>query len=112
MLCFYMSRLKKLHKKVDLRRTYFSAFSPIEGTILEKKSSESNLRVKFKDYMGISPNEYRTKSRIEKAKNLLATSQMSVKEITYLLGFYDESYFYKVFKTETGITPKEYRNTN
>lgn len=81
--------------------------------IAEKcKSSESNLRVKFKDYMGISPNEYRTKSRIDKAKNLLATSQMSVKEITYLLGFYDESYFYKVFKTETGLTPKEYRNND
>ncbi len=39
-----LSRLKKLHKKVDLRRTYFSAFSPIEGTELEDKKSENVLR--------------------------------------------------------------------
>ena len=53
-----LSRLKKLYKKVDLRRTYFSAFSPIEGTILEKKSSESNLRTNQLYHADALLNEY------------------------------------------------------
>jgi transcriptional regulator GlxA family with amidase domain len=61
--------------------------------------SETYLRKSFKKYLNISPNEYRIKTRIEKAKNLLLNSEMSVKEITYLLGFYDEAYFYKIFKS-------------
>ena len=74
--------------------------------------SETYLRKSFKKYLNISPNEYRIKTRIEKAKNLLLNSEMSVKEITYLLGFYDEAYFYKIFKSETGLTPKQYKTEN
>lgn len=74
--------------------------------------SETYLRKSFKKYLNISPNEYRIKTRIEKAKNLLLNSEMSVKEITYLLGFYDEAYFYKIFKAETGLTPKQYKTEN
>lgn len=74
--------------------------------------SETYLRKSFKKYLNISPNEYRIKTRIEKAKNLLLNSEMSVKEITYLLGFYDEAYFYKIFKSKTGLTPKQYKTEN
>lgn len=57
------------------------------------------------------------KKRIEdalifEAKSLLRQTQMSVKEITYWLGFEDDSYFVKFFKQSEGMTPNVYRLRN
>ena len=60
--------------------------------------------------MGSSPVEYRTKKRIEKAKLLLETTDIPIKEIVEMLGFYDAAYFYKVFEKSTSLTPKQYRD--
>lgn len=46
---------------------------------------------------------------ILEAKNMLKHSSMSIKEIVYLLGFQNQSVFYKFFKAQTGMTPTEYR---
>jgi AraC family transcriptional regulator, transcriptional activator of pobA len=57
------------------------------------------------------------KKRIEdalifEAKSLLRQTTMSVKEITYWLGFEDDSYFVKFFKQSEGVTPNVYRLQN
>jgi AraC family transcriptional regulator, transcriptional activator of pobA len=57
------------------------------------------------------------KKRIEdvlifEAKSLLRQTQMSIKEITYWLGFEDDSYFVKFFKQAEGVTPNGYRSLN
>ena len=57
------------------------------------------------------------KKRIEdalifEAKSLLRQTQMSIKEITYWLGFEDDSYFVKFFKQAEGVTPNAYRLQN
>ncbi|MCR4032142.1 MULTISPECIES: helix-turn-helix domain-containing protein [Flavobacterium] len=49
---------------------------------------------------------------MEKAKNILLTTNLSVGEIAYDLGFEYPQYFSKLFKLKTGHTPKEYRNLN
>jgi AraC-like DNA-binding protein len=54
------------------------------------------------------------KKRIEdmlllEAKSLLKQTDMSIKEITYWLGFEDPSYFVKFFKNAAGVTPLGYR---
>lgn len=43
------------------------------------------------------------------AKRLLLTSNSSIKEIAYMLGFYDLAYFSKFFKNQTGVGPREFR---
>lgn len=48
---------------------------------------------------------------ILEAKNLLKYSNDSIKEIVYKLNFPNQSVFYKFFKTRTGMTPSEYRNS-
>ncbi len=73
--------------------------------------SRSSFQKKFIQYFGTSPIEYRTEKRIKKAKLLLETTDMPIKEISETLGFYDTAYFYKVFKKTYSITPKEYRET-
>lgn len=49
---------------------------------------------------------------IEEAKNLLLSSNKTVGELTFALGFEYPQYFSRLFKSKTGMTPLEYRNLN
>lgn len=49
---------------------------------------------------------------IERAKTMLLSSENTISEIAYDLGFEYPQYFSKLFKNKTGITPAEYRNVN
>ena len=49
---------------------------------------------------------------IEKAKTVLLSSDTTVNEIAYDLGFEYPQYFGKLFKNKTGVSPAEYRNLN
>lgn len=48
--------------------------------------------------------------RIQNAKKLLETSDLSLLEITNMLNFSSQSYFNHIFKQKTGMTPKEFKN--
>ena len=73
--------------------------------------SRSAFQKKFKEYFGTSPIEYRMEKRIEKARLLLQTTDMPIKEIADSLGFYDTAYFYRIFEKRCLLTPKKYRET-
>ena len=47
---------------------------------------------------------------MQEARKLLLSSELSVSEIAYKLNFQDNSYFNKVFKNRTGLTPKRFRD--
>ncbi len=72
--------------------------------------SRSSLYSKMKAIAGMGPNEYISKLRIEKAAELLCTTDMSVVEISDMFAFSGQRYFSTVFKRTTGKTPTEYRN--
>lgn len=63
----------------------------------------------FKQSIGSSFKEYLNMVRIEESKRLLANTDYSVIDIAVATGFEDQSYFSKVFKKYTGLTPKQYR---
>ena len=73
--------------------------------------SPSYLSKIFKDEMGANFNSYLSLVRIEKSRVLLLSPELSISEIAELCGFFDQSYFNKVFKKATGITPKKFRET-
>ena len=73
--------------------------------------SYSNFRKLFKEYTGISPATYQQDLRLQRAKELLSTTDMSVKEIAYRLNFESPDYFSAKFKAKTGRRPSELRNT-
>lgn len=56
--------------------------------------------------------DYVTRIRIEHAKRLMSSREISLKEICYMIGYNDPNYFSRVFKKVTGITPSEYRSTS
>lgn len=63
----------------------------------------------FKNYTGTTFSEYLTQYRVEKAKELLNSGELSVKEIAYATGFNSQGYFAKIFRKYTGISPSEYK---
>ena len=63
----------------------------------------------FKKHMNITVNDYLTKYRLDKACGLLLSSNRSIIDIAYSVGFNSSSYFIKQFKKTYGITPCDYR---
>jgi AraC-like DNA-binding protein len=72
--------------------------------------SYSNFRKLFKEYTGLSPAVYQQDLRLQRAKELLSTTDMSIKEIAYQLNFESPDYFSAKFKIKTGRRPSELRN--
>lgn len=63
----------------------------------------------FKEGTGENFIEYLTNIRIEKAKELLSSTDYSMKEICVMVGYSDPNYFSRSFKKNVGVTPTEYK---
>lgn len=63
----------------------------------------------FKKEVGKTFVEYVTNLRIQEAKSLLEIQELKVSEIAGMVGYKEDSYFIRVFKKYTGMTPSEYR---
>lgn len=74
--------------------------------------SEVYLRRLFVKNYGLQPVKYLTALRINRAKELLSFSTLSVEECANESGFASSQYFCRVFKNMVGITPAEYRKQN
>jgi two-component system, response regulator YesN len=81
--------LQQVCKHIYLSMSYFSAL--------------------FKPYTGETFVEYVTRYRLDKAKELLASSQLKTYELAAQVGYNDPQYFSVIFKRHIGMTPKEFR---
>ena len=75
-----------------------------------RSCSYHTLRKRFRELCGSSPAAYLNKLRIDRAKQLLVHSSMSVKETAFRSGFTDQLYFSRLFRNITGESPSAYRN--
>lgn len=65
----------------------------------------------FKKEMKSTPLQYITLKKIEKAQLMLITQDTPIKNIAYMLGYEDYSYFIRIFKRTVGVTPQEYKKS-
>lgn len=63
----------------------------------------------FKKTTGLTPNDYLVRQRVERGRQLLATTERSVTDIAIAVGFSSSQYFSNVFWKYTGMRPTEYR---
>ena len=73
--------------------------------------SQRNFMRRFKLATNLTPVKYLQTRRIAAAKDLLQSSNLSIKEIAYRVGYLDVSSFTKLFKQSASITPMQYRKT-
>lgn len=71
--------------------------------------SLSRFKSKFKEEVGITPAEFISMQKIEKSKTLLGTTNNTITNIAFDLGFSSSNYFCSVFKKQTGISPYQFR---
>lgn len=69
----------------------------------------SYFRKMFKNYTGVAPHQYYLELKIMRAKELLLSTDKSVKEISFELGFQSIHYFSRIFKIKIGQNPSEFR---
>ena len=86
--------------------------SKIELSVLAKNHgiAYSHFRKMFKKYTGVSPHQYQLELRILKARELILSTDKSIKEISYQLGFSSIFYFSRFFKNRVGVSPSEFQS--
>lgn len=94
--------------RLRIRETLESELS-IQQIAEECSISYSNFRKLFKEYTGVSPALYQQELRLQRAKELLSTTDLSVKAIAYRLNFESSNYFSSKFRAKVGVSPGEYR---
>jgi AraC family transcriptional regulator len=63
----------------------------------------------FRASLGMAPYRFVMQQRVEEAKRMLATSNLSASQVAMAFGFSSQSHFVKVFRQFTGVTPKQYQ---
>lgn len=71
--------------------------------------TEKTFTRRFKKALNSSPLQYLKTLRVEKAKELLISTNKSFSDITLEVGYFDENSFRKFFKQESSLNPKEFR---
>lgn len=64
---------------------------------------------KFKQLVGMDFSLYLTRMRMDAARQMIRESDLTMQDISLLVGYTDPQYFYRVFKQHTGMTPSAYR---
>jgi AraC family transcriptional regulator len=74
-------------------------------------SSPAHFTKQFKCSTGLPPHQYLIQQRVERAKALLSTGELSIAEVSQSVGFFDQSHLVRHFKYWVGVTPKDYRES-
>lgn len=113
--CRHISERKSISSNdvIEASKAYieanFTKNITLEDVSMEVNISSYYLSRIFKESTGENFIDYLTKLRIERAKDLLSSTQYSMKEICAMSGYSDPNYFSKSFKKNVGVTPTEYR---
>lgn len=103
-------RLSFVREKIEnYVRAHYSETLSMQTVAHAMNYSESHFCRLFKQCFKMTFSVYLNEYRIEQAKQLLVSTNSNIKEISLRSGYQDTSYFIRVFKRSTGMTPADYR---
>lgn len=95
-----------------IRNNYYNSDMSVEGIADSFSVNRISLYRAFKKKLNISPAQFIIKLRIERACNILSNTSLSIKTVAYSVGYNDPLYFSKIFSSNIGMSPSEYRKRN
>lgn len=84
----------------------------VENLAEEMNLSRAQLFRKFKALVGTSPSEFINDIRLQRAADLIIAKTDTIAQISYAVGFNEQSYFANRFRKKYGMSPSEYGTTN
>lgn len=106
---------QKLHQDVAVLQIqhwleeHFADKFRFEDVAREHGMSIRNFMRRFQAATGDKPLHYLQRLRIETAKSLLSSTRKSIKTVSYEVGYDDASFFARLFRQHTGLSPNHYR---
>ena len=98
-----------LRRVLDYLHAYFAQDLKLREVAAIAGLSTYHFQRQFKCSTGLTPNQYQARCRIDRAKQLLATTQMSLLDIAFEVGYKSYQGFYHQFLSSTNISPRLYR---
>lgn len=100
---------RRLRRAVELMHAQLDRELPLEELAAAAYLSPFHFSRLFKKVTGASPHAYLAALRIERAQQLLATTDLSITEIGTRVGYASSSHFGKAFRQANGLTPRAFR---
>ena len=103
-------RMSQVRENIEryIRKHYTTELS-MQDVAKAMNYSEAYFCKLFKQCFKVNFSAWLNQFRVEKAKEMLQSTRMSIREISLACGYTDANYFARVFKRITGKTPSEYR---
>lgn len=102
----YYAKLSALRSKIYNMPYESWSMEKLSDTLALNKYYFQHL---YKDTFGVTAMEDIIQSRTEHAKYLLSTTQITVHEVARMCGYNSDTHFIRQFRTQTGMTPSQYR---
>lgn len=106
----YYQRIECLKNMIGFIKDNYKDKILLESIAASGNMSKSSCNNIFKKYTGHTPNEYLIRYRLDKAMELLTTTDSSIQNISSKCGFNSSSYMTEQFVKYYHLTPREFRN--
>jgi len=103
---------KKIRRACIYMRDNLHSEIHIEELANELNIGYSHFRRVFKKYTGLSPAQYHLTLRLQKSKELLITTNLSIKQVAFEMGFQSNFYFTRIFTRKMGVNPSSVRKNS
>lgn len=100
---------RRIRRAVELMHAHLDRDLPLEEIAAAAYLSPFHFSRVFKKLTGATPHAYLATLRAVRAQELLAETDMSITEVSSLVGYTSPSHFTKAFRQSTGITPRAFR---
>ncbi len=107
----YSKKSDVMNRIIDYINRNFNKNITLDLVAMEVGLTPQYLSKVFKEQYGSTFIDFITKKRLKYAEELLSKGNRNIKEISKLAGYEDSNYFCRVFKKETGKSPKQFRIT-
>ena len=105
------SKKFKIEEVIEYINEHYTENIFLDDLAQKYNISSKHLSKKIKQYLGITFKDYLTQLKINKAKELIAETDIPINELFSMVGFQDRVSFTRTFKQKTGVSPSAYRKS-